>query len=43
MPLLNNTRKTGAVSSAPPKGIVSSCLVWRRATSPFALQKVFER
>jgi len=33
-----NTRKTGAVSSAPPKVLVSSSAVWRRAAAPFALQ-----
>jgi putative hemolysin len=28
---LRNTRKTGAVSSAPPKEMASSCVTWRRA------------
>jgi tetratricopeptide (TPR) repeat protein len=37
---LRNTRKTGAVSSAPPEGLASSFLVWRRASAPFALLTV---
>ena len=32
-----NTRKTVAVSSAPPEGLTSSFPVWRRASAPFAL------
>ncbi len=32
-----NTRKTGTVSSAPPKVPASSSLSWRRAAAPFAL------
>ena len=35
--LLRTTRKTAAVSSAPPKGQASSFLHWRRAAAPFAL------
>jgi tetratricopeptide (TPR) repeat protein len=35
--LLRNSRKTGAVSSAPPEGLASSSTVWRRASAPFAL------
>jgi nitrate/nitrite transporter NarK len=35
--LLKNSRKTVAVSSAPPEGQESSSTVWRRASAPFAL------
>jgi N-acetylated-alpha-linked acidic dipeptidase len=35
--LLRNSRKRVAVSSAPPKGLVSSSTVRRRAAAPFAL------
>ncbi len=35
--LLRNTRKTAAVSIAPPKGLASSFFPWRRAAAPFAL------
>jgi hypothetical protein len=35
-PGLRNTRKTVAVSGAPPKGLASSFLPWRRAAAPFA-------
>jgi Protein of unknown function (DUF3179) len=35
--LLRKTRKTVAVSSAPPKEPASSFAVWRRASAPFAL------
>jgi hypothetical protein len=35
--LLRNSRKTAAVSSAPPDGLASSSTVWRRAAAPFAL------
>ena len=35
--ILTNSRKTGAVSSASPKGLASSCAVWLRASAPFAL------
>ncbi len=35
--ILKNTRKTAAVSAAPPKGLASSFLPWRRAAAPFAL------
>jgi hypothetical protein len=35
--LLRKTRKTVAVSSAPPQGLASSFLRWRRAAAPFAL------
>jgi uncharacterized protein (TIGR02246 family) len=35
--LLRNSRKTGAVSSSPPKEIASFSIVWRRAAAPFAL------
>jgi hypothetical protein len=34
---LRNTRKTGTVSSAPPKGPASFFPHWRRAAAPFAL------
>ncbi|HEY3456119.1 MAG TPA: hypothetical protein VGK64_16190 [Bryobacteraceae bacterium] len=34
-----NTRKTGAVSSAPPEESMSSFLVWRRVSAPFALSQ----
>src|ERR1700733_11277413 len=37
MKILSNSRKTGAVSSAPPKGLASSFLAWRRASATFAL------
>jgi peptidoglycan/LPS O-acetylase OafA/YrhL len=36
---LRNSRKTGAVSSAPPKGLASYFPPWRRAASPFALRE----
>jgi len=36
-PLLRNTRKTVAVSSAPPEEQGSSSIVWRCASAPFAL------
>src|SRR5450755_2586809 len=36
-PLLRNTRKTVAVSSAPPEGLASSFPVSRRVSAPFAL------
>ena len=32
-----NARKTGAVSSAPPKERTTSSIDWRRAAAPFAL------
>jgi purine-binding chemotaxis protein CheW len=35
--LLENSRKTGTVSSAPTEGRESSSTVWRRASAPFAL------
>jgi uncharacterized repeat protein (TIGR03803 family) len=35
--LLRNTRKTGSISSAPPRGLASSCRAWWRAFAPFAL------
>jgi thiosulfate/3-mercaptopyruvate sulfurtransferase len=35
--LWRNSRKTGAVSSAPPKGPASFFAVWRRPSAPFAL------
>jgi hypothetical protein len=35
--LPRNARKTVAVSSAPPKGQLSSFIVWWRASAPFAL------
>ena len=34
---LSNTRKTGTVSGAPPKGLANSHLPWRGAAAPFAL------
>jgi hypothetical protein len=34
---LENSRKTGAVSSAPPEGPASFFAVWRRASASFAL------
>jgi hypothetical protein len=34
--LWRNSRKTGAVSSAPPKGPASFFAVWRRPSAPFA-------
>ena len=37
--LLRSTRKTGAVSSAPPEELVSSFIVWRLASAPFALPR----
>jgi hypothetical protein len=35
--ILGNSRKTVAVSSAPPKGLAGSFPLWRRAAAPFAL------
>jgi len=35
--LLGNTRKTVAVSAAPPKGLACFFPPWRRASAPFAL------
>jgi lipid-binding SYLF domain-containing protein len=35
--LLRDSRKTVALSSAPPQGLASSSTVWRRASAPFAL------
>ena len=35
--LLRTTRKTAAVSSAPPKGRAGFFLPWRRAAAPIAL------
>jgi saxitoxin biosynthesis operon SxtJ-like protein len=35
--VLGNTRKTVAVSSAPPQGLACSFLHWRRAAAPSAL------
>jgi CheY-like chemotaxis protein len=35
--LVRNTRKTVAVSSAPPEGLTSSFRAWWRAAAPFAL------
>jgi hypothetical protein len=35
--LLRKPRKTVAESSAPPEGPLSSSIVWRRASAPFAL------
>ena len=40
---LRNTRKTGAISSAPPKEPMSSFFVWRHAFAPFALLTKFKR
>jgi 4-hydroxybenzoate polyprenyltransferase len=37
--VLRKTRKTGAVSSAPPKGPATCFVPWRRAAAPFALLK----
>jgi uncharacterized damage-inducible protein DinB len=34
---LRKSHKTGTVSSAPPEGLASSSIVWRRAAAPFAL------
>jgi hypothetical protein len=39
VPLGKHSRKTVAVSSAPPEGLASSSIVWRRASAPFALGK----
>ena len=39
--LLMNSRKTGTVSSAPPKELTSSPSVRRRAAAPFALLSAF--
>jgi predicted metalloprotease with PDZ domain len=33
------TRKTAAVSGAPPEGLANSLPLWRRAAAPFALPK----
>ena len=41
--LLRNTRKTAAVSSAPPQGLRSSFPVWRRVSAPFALLKIWNQ
>jgi len=35
--LSRNTRKTGSVSSTPPKELAGFSIVWRRAAAPFAL------
>jgi len=41
-PVLGNTRKTVAVSSAPPQGRRCSYLVWRLAAAPVALERHFD-
>jgi hypothetical protein len=37
--LLKKTRKTAAVSSAPPRGLSEFLVVWRRASAAFTLKK----
>jgi gamma-glutamylcyclotransferase (GGCT)/AIG2-like uncharacterized protein YtfP len=39
--LLRKSRKTGAVSSAPPEDLANSSVVWRRASAPFVLAWVY--